>query len=240
MGRHQKRSDGEQPYPYGMLHGKIALTFGCRKVRMAMQQPESQQILLAVVLKAARDHHLQGDTAKAATLYEKTLGITPSNLNVLYFLMKNRNSKPYRVNEKGDRISVEKVSDYLVNLGLEIYIKQFFTYHIMAKRFPDQIRLVSYERLTRNPHDTFQEILQFYGHAPCTEERRESFQTALEMSNISSMKAYETRIGRSLFDGSSDSKQQHIGDGKIGKWKQFFDEKTIDFCEKKLASLLYR
>ena len=60
---------------------------------------------------------------------------------------------------KGRPLASVPFQDYLFESGLPSYAKQFISFQALATRHPDLVRLVSYERLMRQPLDVVSTVL---------------------------------------------------------------------------------
>ena len=151
------------------------------------------------------------------------------------YTLKNRQADTrYRTNERGIRVRIKDVRDFLLNAGLESYLKQFLTFKVMADRYPDRIMPLTYEKLVGEPRASFRTILRHFGHDPEIPAHRPAFETALKASHMDSLKGIENALGRSLADDQTDPAERHIRDGATGKWKRHFTPEDIESVESRL------
>lgn len=112
--------------------------------------------------------------------------------------------------------------------ALDCFIKQFYSYLVMQRRFPNNVLMVPYETLTATPREAFAGILAFIG-APVDAQKQPLFECALEMSNKDKLKEFEGRINRSLAGAPPQPNSRHIRSGAVGGWKEKFNE--LDLVE---------
>lgn len=122
----------------------------------------------------------------------------------------------------------------LKTVGLNSYIKQFYTYHVMKELFSDNIRLVRYEHLVRHPAQVFTDNLAFIGHDATDASRQANVRRALQASSIATVRSIEAAAGRSLANDQDDPKGSHVRGGAVGKWKTVFQAADVDYLEKRL------
>ena len=146
---------------------------------------------------------------------------------------KDQRHMQYR-NRAGHTTGIRNLREFIFNVGLESYIKQFLTFQIMKDIYPLSILMVKYEELVRKPKQIFKNILNHFGHNIDNEIKDSAFQTALKLSNMDSMKKIEDKIGHSLADDQADTNEKHMRDGAIGKWKTHFNNEDIARIEKRL------
>jgi hypothetical protein len=140
----------------------------------------------------------------------------------------------YRKDSQGNMVLMTNVKEYIHHVGLEAYIKQFLTYKIMKDMWPDNILMVTYKNLTRDPKATFMKILKHFGHDIDNPSRLEKLDIALALSSKDSMKNIENNIGYAFGDDQIDPKERHVRDGAIGKWKGYFNNDDLKSIEDKL------
>ncbi|MBW1702365.1 MAG: sulfotransferase domain-containing protein [Deltaproteobacteria bacterium] len=134
----------------------------------------------------------------------------------------------------GNTCAIKTLQEFIFNIGLESYIKQFLTFKVMKDIYSHNILTVKYEELVRKPEQIFKKILNHFGHNIDNEMKASAFQTALKLSRMDSMKKIEDKIGHSLGDDQADTNEKHVRDGKIGKWKTHFNNEDIARIEKRL------
>jgi len=137
----------------------------------------------------------------------------------------------YRKDFHGNIVLMTSVREYIHYVGLESYIKQFLTFKIMKDIWPDNIIMVTYENLMRDPKATFMKILKHFGHNIGNPYHLEKLDIALALSSKDSMKNIENKIGYAFGDDQNNSKERHVRDGAIGKWKGYFNKDDLKSIE---------
>ncbi|MFC1811229.1 sulfotransferase domain-containing protein [Thermodesulfobacteriota bacterium] len=148
----------------------------------------------------------------------------------------NQRNIKYYTDALGNEFSFSSssVKDYFLAAGLDAYIKQFFTFYAIKSLFPDNIFMLTYEALMRNPKDHFGKMLKYFGHDPDTLESGTYFNEALQLASRDSMKNIEGKMGRSLSD-DQDPTHRHIRDSRTGKWREHFNDEVLKEIEQRLA-----
>jgi hypothetical protein len=141
----------------------------------------------------------------------------------------------YTRDETGNKIYFSSPRDYLFRGGLELFLKQFITFREMHSLHPDNILILTYEDSVRDPRTHFETMLRFFGHDPNRPRFRESFEKALTLAGIKSIKGIENAVGRSLGDDQKDSDSRHIRDGSVGQWRQHFDSGDLAEIDARLS-----
>lgn len=102
--------------------------------------------------------------------------------------------------------------DYMFSGALASYAKQFVSFQQQARRYPDLVRLVRYERLMAAPVETLAGILDHLAGAP---RDRALLADAVHLARSDHMRAIETELGHSL-DGTRSGRGSHIQRSKTG------------------------
>ncbi|MBF0382259.1 MAG: tetratricopeptide repeat protein [Magnetococcales bacterium] len=161
----------------------------------------------------------------------------PLDQVISYFFHCRNHVKPFLRNQthiRSNQTESDAIKDYFFSFALEGYIKQYFTYKNMCRHFPEQIKMFHYESLKNNPEKIFGEILIHFGHDPFTSERNTAFFAALDKTNEGNMKQIELKRKTSLAGDQISSSSSHIRSGKIGNWKNYFNEKELNETECRL------
>lgn len=135
------------------------------------------------------------------------------------------------VDGDGAEIEIEDERDYLRRVGIEAYVKQYVTFHVMKQRCPDNLFMLPYERMLRDRDGSFREMLAFLEFELDGEEKETAFQKALNSSTAESLRNLEKSLGTSLGRDQFDAGESHIRGGEIGKWSQYFDDSDVEFAE---------
>ena len=137
----------------------------------------------------------------------------------------------YRKDFQGNMVLMTSVREYIDHVGLEAYIKQFLTFKIMRDIWPDNIIMITYENLMRDPKAVFLRILKHFGHTVDNPDHLRKVDIAISLSSKDSMKNIENKIGHAVGDDQCDHKERHVRDGAIGKWKGYFFEDDLKKIE---------
>jgi len=115
------------------------------------------------------------------------------------------------------------------------YLKMYLTYDYMKKQYPDNIKMVSYEKLVKDPKDMIKDILEYYNFDLTIDNRMELFEKTLELVTPKALRELELRMGKTLAGDQkvSSAKESHMRGGKTGNWKEFFSEDELYLIEKR-------
>ena len=139
------------------------------------------------------------------------------------------------IDDDGAEIEIADERDYLRRVGMEAYVKQYVTFHVMKQHCGDNLFMLPYERMVRDRDGSFRAMLAFLGFAIDSSEKEACFQMALNASSAQSLRNLEKSLGASLGRDQADAGESHIRGGKIGKWKQCYDTADVDFAERALS-----
>ena len=151
--------------------------------------------------------------------------------------MQNHNDPRHRyyVDSDGKERFIENVREYIFAVGLESYIKQYFTFKVMKQMCPDNILLIKYENLTRDPGQTFVSILDYFGHDIRDISNQQKIAHAMALSSKDSIKKIERTIGHSIGSDQADANESHIRGGETGKWKKHLNNDDREEIQERLA-----
>ena len=172
--------------------------------------------------------------AKLVYLYRN-----PLDQSVSYFTsiqkMKQQELR-YRINNEGKKILNKNIKDYIRSVGMDMYIKHFLPYKLMKEQFPDNFLLIEYESMVRSPEKTFGDIFEFLGIDITRRNNTECFNKALEMSSRENIIKLENAYGRSISNQflEDQTAERQLRDGKISKWKNYFNSKDLEYINKRL------
>ncbi len=117
----------------------------------------------------------------------------------------------------------------LIDTELPKFIQHFK--HISRIRNRENVLLIAYEDLTRNPYSTCEEILRFL-EINCN---KKILKKAIEVSDKKHVKNDEQRYGS---EGSNvvghNMTESFVRSGKIGEWKEYFTVEDISNIDSKL------
>ncbi len=139
------------------------------------------------------------------------------------------------VDSDGKQHSIENVREYILNVGLESYIKQFLTFKVMKQMCPDNILLIKYETLATEPARVFAGILDHLGHDIGNPSNQQKMAQAMALSSKDSIKRIERTIGHSIGGDQVDPNESHIRGGEIGKWKKHLNNDDLEEIQERLA-----
>jgi len=105
----------------------------------------------------------------------------------------NHKSKFYR------EISKFSFSDFVIKVSAaDSFLKQFHTHKILENCYPDNIKLINFEKLVSNPEETFFEICDFYNIFDNTVKYKNIIKKAARFCKRDNLKIIEKKIGHSL------------------------------------------
>jgi hypothetical protein len=106
------------------------------------------------------------------------------------------------------------------------------SWKLSAEIFPEQIRIIPYADLVRNPAETFASILDFMGVSRNNAGFSKQFDAALRLSSKDNIKKLENTLGHAIGRDQTDPHSRHIRDGKVAKWRHHFDDADFNrMCE---------
>lgn len=114
------------------------------------------------------------------------------------------------------------------------YAKSYVSYAESAKRFPENILMLPYEKLVSRPHKIFSDILSFC-RCPVS-DHRQAFSKALQAAQPEVLRTIELKLGRTLAGDQyvDPTKESHMRGGKVGKWKNHFSDNLLEDVELQL------
>ncbi len=139
------------------------------------------------------------------------------------------------VDGAGAEIEIADERDYLRRVGMEAYVKQYVTFHVMKERYGENLFMLPYEEMVRNRDGSFRAMLAFLNFEIDSDKKEACFQMALNASAAESLRNLEKSLGASLGRDQADAGESHIRGGKIGKWRQYYDHTDIDYAKAVLA-----
>ena len=97
----------------------------------------------------------------------------------------------------------------------------------MKDLYSDNILLLKYEDLVRDPKSTFLSVLKHFGHDIEDPNHLKKIEIALHLSSKKSLKKIENLIGHSLAKYQIDPNQSHIRDGSVGQWRTHLNKDDL-------------
>ena len=118
----------------------------------------------------------------------------------------------------------ESPKEFFFSHNFESYLKHYLSWKLSAEMFPDQIRIIPYANLVRNPAENFASILDFMGVNRNTAGFPEHFEKALKLSSKDSIQKLENSLGHAIGRDQTDPNSRHVRDGKVAKWRHHFED----------------
>lgn len=119
----------------------------------------------------------------------------------------------------------------IIDWKLPVFIKQYTYQKEMAAQNENAMR-VSYEGLYEDKAKTFASILDFL-NIPVEEP---AVQLAVEFSSLKSVREQEQQRNKAIHQEIPGFKGSFVRSGKIGQWKEFFDNSDIENISRQLAA----
>jgi hypothetical protein len=119
--------------------------------------------------------------------------------------------------------------------GIWHYIKQHVTFVHMKRLFPEQVMMIPYEELTRDPAGVFARILGFWNWQIANGRDLDAFAYALDASSMEKLRERERATGRALGGTALSEAGSHIQGGIVGGWKDAFTREDLAEAERRLG-----
>tara|TARA_B100000989_G_scaffold299059_1_gene292672 strand:+ start:3302 stop:4291 length:990 start_codon:yes stop_codon:yes gene_type:complete len=162
----------------------------------------------------------------------------PLDQNVAYFKgiqdHKDRNLLSYMNKETNKREYFKNISHFLKTVGMDMYIKHFLSFKLTEELFPNNILLMSYENMVRDPEENFIKSLKFLGHNIKLKKYESEFFEALDLSSKESIMALEKRYGHAISRSFNTNNAKHIKDAKVGKWEGILNDDDLKYIDLRL------
>ena len=133
-----------------------------------------------------------------------------------------------KADASGNTWQPESPREFFFSHNWESYLKQYLSWKHSAAKYPQQILVVSYAKLVRNPEQVFGEILDFFEIDRNATAFGEHFSTTLQLSSKDNLQKLESQMGQALGRDQTDPNSRHIRDGKVAKWRRHFDENDFE------------
>jgi hypothetical protein len=125
--------------------------------------------------------------------------------------------------------------EFMYRVGLEAHLKLYLSYRFMQETYPENILMVSYEGMMRDPPGSFRAMLEFLGLAPDSTPSRRAFAKALRLADRRHLRRAEQLLGHSLAADQREPGESHIGDGTVGAWRRTFVPADVDHVAEVLS-----
>lgn len=122
---------------------------------------------------------------------------------------------------------------FLLNEGIDSFIKQHVTFQRMAAAFPDNVLVVAYEDLMAAPAAAFARILAFFGHEAAAEDAR--LVRAVALCAPERLRRIEHRFGSPLAGDQLPGSGSHIRSGRTGDWRAHLQPGDLDRIQTRMG-----
>lgn len=140
------------------------------------------------------------------------------------------------VGESGEETAFQDLGHFLRAVGIDGYVKQYWTYHFMKERAPDQLLLVPYEELVSAPAETYNRMITFLGLGVESAALDEAFAKSLNATTPQSLRNLERSLGTSLGRDQAEEGESHLRGGEVGKWRDLLSSEDRAFVEQRLEA----
>ena len=113
--------------------------------------------------------------------------------------------------------------------GIQSFMKQYLTHKWSKEKFNDKVLMMSYESMKRDTHVPFKKIVDFFKINEYFPE--DIMEKALELCSLDQMKKLEKKMGHSIGYDQTKKGSQHVRDGSIGKWKDYFSDEQVKYID---------
>lgn len=127
----------------------------------------------------------------------------------------------------------QNLEEFIEIAGIDMYLKHFLSFKLTSDLYPKNLLLLTYEDMVTDPEKNFFLVLKFLELDFLIKKFKKKFLKALEMSSIENIKKIEKLYGRSINNSYVNSSNSQIINGKIGNWKNFLKNDSIDLFEKR-------
>jgi len=138
------------------------------------------------------------------------------------------------IDENNQQCFIYDMRTFLFSVGLDAYIKQYLTFKLVQKAYPDNVLMLPYEHLIAQPERIFEQVLNHFGHNIDLQGDRALFQQALQMSSRDNLSKLENKMGKAMAGDQADPNERHIRDGSAGKWREYISAEDICLVEERL------
>ena len=160
----------------------------------------------------------------------------PLDQNISYFnaIKNNVNQEINYYYDKKLKKSIrfKDVHHFIRVAGIDMYIKHYLSFKLMNESFPNNVLILTYENLVRDPEANFKKIFSFLNHDYINKFEKE-FKDALFLSSKESITKLEDMYGHSLSKNSKDKNQRQLSDGRVGRWKEILNDDDLEYMKKR-------
>ncbi len=140
------------------------------------------------------------------------------------------------VDDRGQERVFANMSDFLRHAGIQSYLKQYLTYHLMQKVAPQQVLCIRYEDLMDDPRGAFTHAVHFLSkQVESLDGLGVAIEKALNASKKESLKNLERVMGASLGRDQAIPTESHLRGGEIGKWQTELTSEDLDLAKEEFA-----
>ncbi len=155
----------------------------------------------------------------------------PFDQNVSYFsAIQNhldKELKYYYDTSLKKKIKFLDIHDFLRKAGIDMYLKHYLSFKLLKNIFPENILILYYENMVKNPQENFLKVLNFIGH----DVEKIKFDEAIKLSSKESIIKLENAYGEPISKAYQNKTDRQLKDAKIGKWKNILSEEDIGYIK---------
>ncbi|MBS2210207.1 sulfotransferase domain-containing protein [Carboxylicivirga mesophila] len=118
----------------------------------------------------------------------------------------------------------------IIDEKLGDFTKVYRSQKLLQKRYADRVYIESYENLIVRPKEVFEKLIRFFE----IEYDANAMDFAMNNASKKKIKEMESKRGEAIVAGSSKYKGSFVRSGKIGEWKEYFNDQDVKNIEKKL------
>ncbi len=108
-----------------------------------------------------------------------------------------------------------------------MYLKHYLSFKLLKNIFPENILILYYENMVKNPQENFLKVLNFIGH----DVEKIKFDEAIKLSSKESIIKLENAYGEPISKAYQNKTDRQLKDAKIGKWKNILSEEDIGYIK---------
>ena len=123
------------------------------------------------------------------------------------------------------------IHDFIRKAGVDMYIKHYLSFKLSQKIFPNNILILTYEDMVRNPQDNFTKVLNFIGH----NINKKAFSEALKMSSKDSIVKLENAYDGPISKAYKYNTDRQLKNAKIGKWQNELNSFDLEHIKERFT-----